>query len=118
MRNVISVFGLVGVLLAASPASAEQQTVTLAVDKMYCALCPLTVTKAIERGEGVSAVSVDFDRKEALVTYEDTIANLEAIAAASTNAGFSRPAFGRYTASGTSRARQVAIARAPDRAGC
>ena len=88
MRNVISVFGLLGVLVAAYPASAEQRTVTLAVDKMYCALCPLTVTKAIERVDGVSAVSVDFDRKEALVTYEDTIASLEAIAAASTNAGY------------------------------
>ena len=89
MRKVLSVFGLlVGVFAVGSAAWAAEQTVTLAVEKMYCALCPVTVTRAIERVEGVSAVKVDFDRKEAVVTYEDAVTSLDAIAAASTDAGY------------------------------
>ena len=85
MRKVL--FVLVAVFVS-GVAWAAPQTVTLAVEKMHCALCPVTVTKAIEGVEGVSEVEVDFDRKEAVVTYEDTITDLAAIAAASTNAGY------------------------------
>lgn len=88
MRKMLSLFVLVGVFVAGGAAWAAQQTATFAVEKMYCALCPVTVTKAIERVDGVSAVEVDFDRKEAVVTYDDEVTNPDAIAAASTNAGY------------------------------
>lgn len=88
MHKMLSSFVLAGVFVAGSAAWAAPKTVTLAVEKMYCALCPLTVTKAIERVEGVSVVKVDFDRKEAVVTYEDAVASLDEIAAASANAGY------------------------------
>lgn len=88
MKKALTLMGLLAVWIAANPASAAERTVTLAVDKMYCALCPLTVTKAIERVDGVATVEVSFERKEARVTFEDSITSLDEIAGASTNAGY------------------------------
>lgn len=88
MRTISTALGMLALSIVGSTAWAAEQTVTLAVDNMYCALCPVTVSKAIERVDGVASVEVDFDRKEAVVTYEDTQTNWEALAAASTNAGY------------------------------
>ncbi len=88
MKKPLPLLGLSALAVVAGTAWAGEQTATLAVEKMYCALCPLTVTKAIEQVEGVSAVRVSFDRKEAVVTFEDSITSLRDIAAASTNAGY------------------------------
>ena len=52
MKHVIIFFVLA--LGLSGSALAEQQTVTLAVEKMTCALCPFTVSKAIENVEGVT----------------------------------------------------------------
>lgn len=86
MRRVIIffvlVFGLPGTALA------EQQTVTLTVKKMTCALCPFTVSKAIKNVEGVVSVNVEFTSKTAQVTFDDSITNVNTVAAASTNAGY------------------------------
>ncbi len=88
MKKLFTAVSVLVLWTGASSAWAGQQTVTLTVEKMYCALCPVTVAKAIERVDGVSAVDVSFDRKEAVVTYEDSVTNLKEIAAASTNAGY------------------------------
>ncbi len=69
-------------------AFAEEQTVTLAVEKMFCALCPITVSKAMEQVEGVSAVEVDFKTKLAVVTFDDASTGWQEVALASTNAGY------------------------------
>lgn len=86
MKNLlISVVLLAGL---SGTAFAAEQTVTLAVEKMYCALCPITVSKAIERVEGVSAVHVDFENKTAVVTYDDAGTDWQSLADASANAGY------------------------------
>lgn len=79
---VIAVMGLTG------PASAAEARVTLAVSNMTCATCPIAVRTAIRRVPGVEAVEVDFDRKIAIVTYDDALVNIEMLAAASRDAGF------------------------------
>ena len=79
---LVLVFGLSGT------AYAGEQTVTLAVDKMTCALCPFTVSTAIENVDGVSAVDVDFANKTAKVTFDDSVTDIGTVAAASTNAGY------------------------------
>lgn len=71
-----------------SIASAEQQTVTLDIENMTCALCPFTVRAAINRIEGVALVEVDFSKKTAEVTFDDTITNTASVAKASTHAGY------------------------------
>lgn len=88
MRTISLALGSLALAAAGSTAFAAEQTVTLAVDNMYCALCPVTVRKAIEAVDGVAAVKVDFDRKEAVVTFEDTRTSWQVAAAASTNAGY------------------------------
>ena len=86
MKHVIVFFILP--LGLSGPALAEQQTVTLAVEKMTCALCPFTVSKAIESVDGVKSVDVDYDSKTAEVTFDDAITDVNAVAAASTDAGY------------------------------
>ena len=68
-------------------ATAQAQT-TFAIENMTCATCPITVKRAMEGVAGVSAVTVDFATKTARVTYDPRRANAAAIAAASTNAGY------------------------------
>lgn len=78
-------------LLAAIPLTvlaATPKTVTLAVQNMTCELCPITVKKSLEKVPGVSAVTVDFDRKTAIVTYDADKAQPEALTKATTNAGY------------------------------
>ncbi|MGH7128969.1 MAG: cation transporter, partial [Planctomycetaceae bacterium] len=69
-------------------ANAAEQTVSFDVAKMTCALCPLTVRKAMERVDGVRQVEVDYDSKTATVTFDDTRTGAAEIAQASTNAGY------------------------------
>ena len=77
-------------LLALLPpvAVAQERTVTFAVEKMTCALCTITVSKAMKRVEGVVKVSVDYDKKRATVRYDDAITTWEKVAAASASVGF------------------------------
>jgi len=67
---------------------AGEQTVTLDVKNMTCALCPFTVSTAIGSVEGVSTVDVDFETKTATVVFDDEISNVDTIAQASTHAGY------------------------------
>lgn len=68
--------------------AAKEQTQSFTIENMTCASCPITVRVAIEGVAGVKSVKVDFDAKTATVIYDPTIASVEAIAAASTNAGY------------------------------
>lgn len=78
-----------------SPASAqstsvatETATATFAIESMTCALCPITVRKAMEGVEGVRSVQVDFEAKTAAVVFDTSATSPAEIAAASTNAGY------------------------------
>lgn len=73
---------------AAIVAAATERTETFAIENMTCALCPITVKTAMEHVDGVKSVKVNFDAKTATVVYDPSIATAEAIARASTNAGY------------------------------
>ncbi|EKE67941.1 heavy-metal-associated domain-containing protein [Tistrella bauzanensis] len=73
---------------AAIVAAATERTETFAIENMTCALCPITVKTAMEYVDGVKSVKVNFDAKTATVVYDPSIATVEAIARASTNAGY------------------------------
>jgi mercuric ion binding protein len=78
-----------------APASASQVVASaqIVVENMTCALCPVTVRTAMERVPGVKSVAVDFKAKTATVVFDPSVTTVEAIAAASTNAGYpARPA--------------------------
>lgn len=82
--------GLATAAGAGSPSAriATARTATFTVENMTCALCPVTVRKAMEAVPGVASVEVDFDAKTATVVFDPAVTNVEAIAAASTNAGY------------------------------
>ena len=72
----------------ATQSFAEAKTIALDVPSMYCEVCPITVKKALSRVPGVSSVSVSFEKKEAVVTFDDARATVEALTKATANAGF------------------------------
>ena len=74
-------------MLVSFAASAAEQTVTLAIKNMYCAACPLTVKASLQAVPGVSKVIVSYQDKTAVVTYDDSRADVRALTAATTNAG-------------------------------
>jgi len=67
---------------------AATQTATFAVENMTCALCPVTVKKAMERVNGVQSVRIDYGARTATVVFDPAVTSVEVIAAASTNAGY------------------------------
>ena len=75
-------------LTFSSFALAADKTVTLAVQHMTCALCPRTVKASLQAVPGVSTVVVSFEDKTAIVTYDDSKVEVDALVKATTNAGY------------------------------
>jgi mercuric ion binding protein len=88
-RFTLDSLPMLGMLLAAGVAfAAPPQTATLAVENMTCGACPVVVKKALERVPGVSATSVDFDKKTATVKFDPDKATTARLTQATTEAGF------------------------------
>jgi mercuric ion binding protein len=75
-------------LFGSSAALAGERTVTLAVKNMYCAACPHTVKASLEAVPGVEKVAVSIKDKTAIVTFDDARTTVNALTAATTNAGY------------------------------
>jgi mercuric ion binding protein len=75
-------------MLACSNASAMERTVTLAIENMYCAVCPQIVQASLRAVPGVKRAIVSYKEKTAVVTYDDASADLRALTAATGNAGY------------------------------
>lgn len=71
-----------------SPVFAATQTVNLAVPGMTCAACPITVRKALSKVEGVSTIDVNFDKREAVVPFDDTKTSVQKLTKATEDAGY------------------------------
>ena len=87
IRYLVSI-ALAVAVLSSSAAFAAEKTVTLAVKNMYCAACPHIVKASLQAVPGVKAVSVSFNDKTAIVTYDDAQTNLKSLTTATTNAGY------------------------------
>lgn len=87
MKHLLAATLALGVI-GSTAALAAERTVTLAVQNMYCASCPYTVRSSLRAVPGVKAVSVSFENKTAVVTFDDTKTNVKALTAATTNAGY------------------------------
>ncbi|EUC20833.1 mercury resistance system periplasmic binding protein MerP [Paraburkholderia hospita] len=87
MKKLIAVF--VAMALTASTAFAEAlRTVTLDVTNMDCAVCPITVRKALEKVPGVATAKVDFATKRAEVVFDPKQTAVGALTKATTDAGY------------------------------
>jgi len=79
------------IFLAFSPltvAADPINTVTLGVQGMTCAACPITVKTALKRVPGVSDVKVDYKTGIAEVSYDPNKTNSDELAKAVTSVGF------------------------------
>ena len=81
---------LIVTALAAMPLilQADQKTVTLQVVGMSCITCPYQVQRALKRVNGVVSASASLDTKEAIVTFDDALTEIENLTQATANAGF------------------------------
>lgn len=85
MKKLLASLALVAVV---APVWAASQTVKLAVPGMTCAACPITVKKALTKVDGVQKVDVSYERREAVVTFEDAKASTQMLINATKNAGY------------------------------
>lgn len=89
VKTLTTMFTILGLaVLSVSPALAGTRTVTLSVSGMTCAACPITVKTALSKVKGVEKVEVSFEKKEAVVTYDDAKTNVAALKEAAKNAGY------------------------------
>jgi periplasmic mercuric ion binding protein len=75
-------------LVTAASFAVETRTATLAVANMDCAVCPITVRKALEKVPDVATAKVDFQRKLAVVSFDPAKTNVQALTKATANAGY------------------------------
>ena len=85
MKKMFASFALVAVV---TPVWAATKTVTLSVPGMTCAACPITVKKAISKVQGVSKADMSFDKREAVVTFDDAKTNVRKLTKATEDAGY------------------------------
>lgn len=83
----IAAFVVMASTLTAS-AWAATKTVTLSVPGMTCAACPITVKNALSKVPGVEKTEVSFEKKEAVVTFDDSKTNVEVLTKATKDAGY------------------------------
>jgi mercuric ion binding protein len=69
-------------------AAARQQTVELNVPTMDCATCPITIKAALSKVPGVAKVKVSYEKREAVIVYDDAKANVADLKKATEDAGY------------------------------
>jgi periplasmic mercuric ion binding protein len=79
---------LILLFLAGSAFAGESRTITLGVEHMTCATCPITVRKALSQVAGVAESTVDMKAHTATVTFDPARTTPEVLATAVTRAGF------------------------------
>ena len=82
------IVAVVGTLVLVAPVLASPKTVTLNVSGMTCPACPITVRKALEKVPGVSKIEVRLEKRQMLVTFDDSKASVDALLKATANAGY------------------------------
>ena len=76
-------------LVAAAPlALAKQQTVSLTVPTMDCATCPITIKTALTKVPGVEKVKVSYEKREAVIVYDDAKATVADLKKATEDVGY------------------------------
>lgn len=85
MKTLLAVAALCALSLSAL---ATPTTVILSVPSMDCPVCPITVKTALKKVKGVSHAKVSFDKRKAIVTFDDAQTNTAALTQATKNAGY------------------------------
>ncbi len=88
MKRLFAAAAVLATVFAAGAAFAAEKTVKLTVENMYCASCPYIVQQSLIGVPGVSKVKVSLERKTALVTFDDSQTNVEALTDATFDSGY------------------------------
>ena len=89
MKNLkVMLVAVAAVLVLTAPAWASPKTITLRVSGMTCEACPITVKKALQKVSGVSKVDVLYEKKQVVVTFDDSKTDTDALVKATTNGGY------------------------------
>lgn len=85
MKKLLAALALIAVV---SPVWVASQIITLSVPGMTCAACPITVKKALTKVEGVTKAEVSYEKREAIVTFDDAKTSAQALTKATEDAGY------------------------------
>ena len=88
MRRLLSCFIAAALFTLSNAAFAALKTVTLNVPSMTCALCPITVKKALMKVPGVTHAEVSYEARQAVVTFDDVRTGTDALMQATRDAGY------------------------------
>lgn len=88
MRKAHIVFLTAALLCGSQLALAKSQTVSLTVPTMDCATCPITIKAALSKVPGVSRAKVSYERREAVVVYDDSKTSVDELKKATSDAGY------------------------------
>lgn len=86
MKKLLAIVTIIGTF--ATPAWGAVKTVTLAIPGMNCAACPITIKKVLAKIDGVQKAEVSFEKREAVVTFDDARTNVGALSQATGNIGY------------------------------
>jgi len=91
MRYSLLIVAFAAALLS-WPAHAAERTVVLDIKNANCVLCPPIVRQSLQRVSGVKTVKIDQANQMAdfmaTIIFDDAIANVSKLIAATTSAGF------------------------------
>ena len=85
MKTLLAALVLAGVV---APMWAATRTVTLAIPRTQCALCPMTVKEALSKVPGVRKIDVSLAKTDAVVTFTDRKPTVAGLTQATRNAGY------------------------------
>lgn len=88
MKRPFLVLAIAVSLTASTTAGAAERTVTLAVERMTCAACPVFVRSALRGVDGVTRVKVSYEKKTATVTFDDRRAKVSDLIEATNSIGY------------------------------
>jgi len=89
LTRTLALLALAAAQFALVPlASAKQQTVQLTVPTMDCATCPITIKTALSKVPGVSKVKVSYEKREAVIVYDDARATVADLKKATEDVGY------------------------------
>ncbi|TFW10516.1 mercury resistance system periplasmic binding protein MerP [Oxalobacteraceae bacterium OM1] len=79
---------IAALLLTPQLVLAKSRTVALNVPTMDCATCPITIKAALTKVTGVSSAKVSYQRREAVVVFDDSKTDVDALKKATSDAGY------------------------------
>lgn len=88
MFHTLRTIGIAAAIGLSTGAMAAVQTVTLDVPGMTCSSCPIMVKKTLLKVDGVEQVIASFEKREAVVTFEDTKTSVKELISVTTAAGY------------------------------